>query len=165
MNNKTLNTDTANVLKQLIRLLEQLNYDEYSAKHSILSNGSIGGHVRHTIELFQQLFIGYSIGEINYDNRKRDIRLEEDIEFAIDSLATIIVNLRLDDKTLRLGGLHLGNQSIESTYRRELLYNLEHCIHHQALIKVALLSQGKINIPDSFGIAKSTLMHRKACAV
>jgi hypothetical protein len=27
---------------------------------------------------------------------------------------------------------------IESNYFRELLYNLEHCIHHQALIKVAV---------------------------
>jgi hypothetical protein len=33
---------------------------------------------------------------------------------------------------------------IDSNYFRELLYNLEHCIHHQALIKVVVLQSSTV---------------------
>ena len=46
---------------------------------------------------------------------------------------------------------------IESNYFRELLYNLEHCIHHQALIKVAILQVESITIGRDFGVARSTI--------
>lgn len=53
---------------------------------------------------------------------------------------------------------------IETNYFREVLYNLEHCIHHQALIKVALLNFNYIQISETFGIAPSTIEFRKICA-
>lgn len=52
---------------------------------------------------------------------------------------------------------------IESNYFRELLYNLEHCIHHQALIKVAVLQLDYLQIDPDFGVARSTLEYRKQC--
>jgi hypothetical protein len=55
-------------------------------------------------------------------------------------------------------------ETLETNYFRELLYNLEHSIHHQALIKVALYRLPHIKISDSFGIAPSTLEYRKQCA-
>ena len=53
---------------------------------------------------------------------------------------------------------------IESNYYRELMYNIEHCIHHQAIIKIALLHLGKTEIVENFGIAKSTIEYRRQCA-
>jgi hypothetical protein len=53
-----------------------------------------------------------------------------------------------------------NEQTIPSFYFRELLYNLEHCIHHQALIKVALLDMPHICISDTFGVAPSTIQYR-----
>ena len=53
---------------------------------------------------------------------------------------------------------------IESNYNRELLYNLEHCIHHQALIKVAIIQSATIEIDENFGVARSTIEYRKQCA-
>ena len=53
---------------------------------------------------------------------------------------------------------------IESNYHRELLYNLEHCIHHQALIKVAILQLENILVNDNFGVARSTIEYRNQCA-
>jgi RNA-binding protein YhbY len=60
----------------------------------------------------------------------------------------------------------IGNQilEIESNYTRELLYNLEHSIHHQALIKVAILQNNSIIIDENFGVAHSTIEYRKKCA-
>jgi RNA-binding protein YhbY len=53
---------------------------------------------------------------------------------------------------------------IDTNYNRELLYNLEHCIHHQALIKVAVLQNDAITIDANFGVARSTIEYRKQCA-
>ena len=53
---------------------------------------------------------------------------------------------------------------IDSNYFRELLYNLEHCIHHQALIKVAILQLGHLHVNENFGVARSTIEYRKQCA-
>ncbi|MEM9648432.1 MAG: hypothetical protein AAF969_08120, partial [Bacteroidota bacterium] len=47
---------------------------------------------------------------------------------------------------------------------REVMYNLEHTIHHHALIKVGIQFFTDIPLPESFGVAPSTLQHRQACA-
>ena len=52
---------------------------------------------------------------------------------------------------------------IDSNYYRELLYNLEHCIHHQALIKVAVLKNENLKVDANFGVARSTIEYRKQC--
>jgi hypothetical protein len=49
-------------------------------------------------------------------------------------------------------------------YFRELLYNLEHCIHHQALIKW-LFYKMKLFLWMNFGVARSTIEYRKLCTV
>ena len=54
--------------------------------------------------------------------------------------------------------------NIDSNYFRELLYNLEHCIHHQALIKVAVLQLEHLQIDADFGVARSTIEYRNQCA-
>ena len=54
---------------------------------------------------------------------------------------------------------------IETNYERELLYNLEHSIHHQALIKVALLQLQSVEIPENFGVAQSTIVYRESQCV
>lgn len=160
----SLTTETKQILIQLIESINKLTFDEYTVKLNLLSNSSIGEHTRHIIELFQQLFLGYNLGIVNYDNRKRDIRLQENIDFAVENLAHIIHNLEKSNKKLKLITLYNQQETkIESNYNRELMYNLEHCIHHQAIIKIALLSL-KINIEDeNFGLAKSTIQHRKEC--
>ena len=45
----------------------------------------------------------------------------------------------------------------------ELIYNLEHSIHHQALIKVAVLKNSAIQLSENFGVAKSTIEYRNQC--
>jgi hypothetical protein len=44
--------------------------------------------------------------------------------------------LEKENKKIELQQIVDGEEiRVESNYLRELLYNLEHCIHHQALIK------------------------------
>lgn len=161
MENNSLQIETKEVLIQLIDSLTKINLDDYNEKLSLLSNSSIGEHTRHIIELFQCLNNGYDLGSINYDNRKRDLRLQSDIDFAIQTIAEIIESLNKTDKSLSLNtNYDCNDANILTTYNRELLYNLEHCIHHQAIIKIGLIQLNIDIANENFGVAKSTILYK-----
>ncbi len=154
-----------NNLDELIRLLKQLSNEEYSNPCVQLSNSSIGEHSRHIIELFQCLENQYESGVINYDQRQRNILIQTNTDFAIEKIIAIQNNLDKENKNILLQQKIDGNEiQTESNYYRELLYNFEHCIHHQALIKVAILQYTTITIDENFGVARSTIEYRKQCA-
>lgn len=157
----TVTMQAREVLLQLLSAINLLTYDEYIKPLSLLGNSTIGGHTRHIIELFQQLNKGYFTGVINYDERERQVLIESNIDYAIDCIAQIVVALELPDKNLSLVSLYLGEHNIvASNYHRELLFNIEHCIHHQALIKIGFILLEKTELPADFGVAKSTLKSR-----
>ena len=152
-------------LTELSDLLSQLTNNDFSCPCHGLSNATIGEHTRHIIELFQCLENQYESGVINYDSRKRDYAIQTCVETAKTSIEIISNNLEKPNKNLILNQVIDGETlEIESNYNRELLYNLEHCIHHQALIKVAVLQNDAITIDENFGVARSTIEYRKQCA-
>lgn len=152
-------------LNELNDLLNQLSNDDYVYPCPYLSNASIGAHTRHIIEMFQCLNVHYSEGVINYDSRKRDRSIETDLTTAKAAIHNCLIELEKPNKLVRLVQMIDGHEiTTESNYNRELLYNLEHCIHHQALIKVAILENNSIKINESFGVAPSTIEYRKQCA-
>lgn len=153
-----------NNLDELIRLLQQLPNEDYSNPCVQLSNSSIGEHTRHIIELFQCLENQYESGVINYDQRQRNVLIQTDTDFAIEKIIAVQNNLDKENKNILLQQKIDGNEiQTESNYYRELLYNFEHCIHHQALIKVAVLQFSTIEIDDNFGVARSTIEYRNQC--
>lgn len=162
----TIKLEAKNVLHQLLQTINMLSFDEYNQKIKLLSNSSIGEHTRHIIELFQQLMQGYDSGLINYDDRKRDIRIQQDIDFASETIAQIICNLNKPNKPLEIASNYIGKKDkIDSNFARELMYNIEHCIHHQAIIKIGLIELNKQDsADDNFGVAKSTIEYRRQCA-
>ena len=154
-----------NNLSENIDLLQQLTNEELTLPFPELSNATIGEHMRHIIELLGTLLNHYESGSINYDKRKRDIILQSDTKEAIKILEKYRSELDKPNKSLSLThNCFSDTETLETNYFRELLYNLEHSIHHQALIKVALYHLPHIKIADSFGIAPSTLEYRKQCA-
>ncbi len=153
-------------LGELIQVLQHLP-DNKSYLHPVpsLSGASIGQHTRHIIELYQCLLNGYDGAIVNYDNRKRDLLLETDREAAIIALQYISSKLEQPDKEITIQyELHESPLLILSNYFREVYYNLEHCIHHQALIKVALVAMNMHLASEQFGVAPSTIQYRKQCA-
>jgi len=151
-------------LDELSGLLTQLSAAEYTQCFPQLGEATIGQHMRHIIELYQCLEKAYISGMVEYDNRKRDLVLQTDPEAALEAIANLKSVLDKPDKELLLQFVNDDHQElIPTNYKRELLYNLEHSIHHQALIKVAL-RQLDVTISDDFGLAKSTIAYRNQCA-
>lgn len=157
-----------NVFVQLEDTLSQLSQDEYVQPCKNLGQNTIGQHIRHIIELFQCLESGYTDGLVNYENRKRDLMIETNKEFARSLLRSIYANLHRPDKILLLQASYDDQAtdliSIDSNYFREIAYNLEHTIHHMALIRIGINEVSQISLPDYFGVASSTIKHRKECA-
>ena len=156
------------IFVQLAETLQQLSQQEYAQPCSTLSNNTIGQHVRHIIELFQCLEKGYEHGVVNYEKRKRDIMIETDKELAGRLLLDIHASLNRENKVLSLEASYDEHSSesllIDTNYFREIAYNLEHTIHHMALIRVGIREVSVISLPENFGVASSTVKYRQQCA-
>ncbi len=148
----------AEQLQLLSNVLQQLNNEQYVYKSRYLANASIGGHTRHIIELLQCAINGHSRGFIDYINRKRNLVLENNVAYAIDAMNDLLVNVDLNDKTIGL--FCEDGTSITTTYYRELVYNVEHIIHHLALIKVSLIEMELGIVNENFGMAYSTIQYK-----
>ena len=153
-----------NDLEELTRLLEQLSVEQYSTPSNKLSGSSIGAHYRHIIEFFMCLLNGYEPSNVNYDTRKRDQDIQSNPSVALKKLNYIIENVHRENKKIILTQcLHGEELVIESNYYRELLYNLEHSTHHQALIKIAVRNFSEVTVHEDFGVAVSTIAYREQC--
>ncbi len=163
-----LHTSIQHVFVQLNGSLEQLSDEQYVFKSKILSNATIGQHVRHIIEMFVCLEDGYESGLVNYEKRKRDYTIETNREVAMNLLKRIYDNLERKNKPLIMEAAYNEDSneliSFDTNYHREIAYNLEHTIHHMALIKVGIREVSDIDIPEGFGVASSTIKYRKECA-
>ena len=160
MPKNSLAKEAREVLILLVDSIQSLTLDEYTLRNPLLSQSSIGQHTRHIIELFQALVLNTEATTINYDLRKRALSIEENIDYATDCIAEIICALEAPNRLMELHSLYAPDTSIATNFYRELLYNIEHCIHHQAIIKIAMLHMGKTHIPAHFGVAKSTMSER-----
>ena len=156
------------VFVQLSETLKQLSNEEYTRRSKILMNATIGQHVRHIIELFQCLENGYTMGVVNYEKRKRDYAIETDKELAVELLKDIYRHIEKSNKEIILEAEDycdtVQTVSIPSNYYREIAYNLEHTIHHMALIRVGVNEVSSVPLPEDFGVAYSTLKYRQQCA-
>lgn len=157
-----------NIFEQLSSSLEELSPEEYMQPSQVLFKATIGQHVRHIVELFLCLNEGYETGIVNYDKRKRDYRIETDKNIAAGLLYSIYNELMKPDKKVMLEVCYNEYSeeilTIESNYYREVVYNLEHTVHHMALIRVGINEVSAINLPEGYGVASSTIKYRQACA-
>ena len=157
-----------NVFVQLNESIQLLSDEQYKQQSNILFNATIGQHVRHIIELFICLNQGYETGVVNYEKRKRDYRIESDSQFAIELLHSIYTTINKPDKNIMLEVSYDEHSNdtivIHTNYYREIAYNLEHTVHHMALIRVGINEVSAIELPSGYGVASSTIKYRKTCA-
>jgi len=149
-------------------LLRGLDDENYRRKMPVAFNASISGHYRHCLDHFVSIFESMGSGQVDYDNRKRDERIESSRMFALHvtrDLAgrgkllreevmekAVLVRCKISYETAE-------SPLVPSTLGREIMYAVAHAIHHYALIGVICGLQ-EIGIPEGFGVAPSTVKHR-----
>lgn len=152
-------------LLQGIQFLEKIDDSQFNLADHAYFNSSIGKHLRHVLDHYRS-FVGSINGNIDYDARERDERLETDRTYAIAVCRDLYVALgRL---TFPSGGIDSAVQIrcndtgdgeklwTQSTFTRELQFLSGHTVHHYALISM-ILRILEIDIPEEFGVAPSTL--------
>jgi len=158
----------ANILSQLTDLVTQIKDEDFIKPATTLSNSTIGQHLRHTLEFFICLEDGYERGVVNYDKRAHDKLIESDkfiARLAIDRIKDFVASV--SDRRLFLEvGYDIDKDeylTIESTATRELVYNIEHAVHHMAIMKIGIREIASyIQLAPDFGIAASTVRYREA---
>lgn len=164
----TIQQSVQAIFQQLEDSLVKLTNVQYCQQVDILSGATVGQHVRHVVEMFVCLQDGYETGIVNYENRKRDITIESSNEAALKLMQHIKASLFADNKELILEAGFDENSfdlnQIPSNYFREIAYNLEHAIHHMALIKIGISEVSDIVLPTGYGVASSTIKYRQSVA-
>ncbi|CAN5422161.1 hypothetical protein BH23VER1_BH23VER1_11420 [soil metagenome] len=162
--------DNARCLREAIALLHSLSPEEFVRTHPAFHHASIGAHIRHNIDHFDNFFAGLPGGRIDYDRRARDPETERDPARAcraLEAIATRLGSFPLRDLdspcTIRVNA-HSADASDPahwsgSTVRRELHFLLGHAIHHHALVAAICRSLGHQPSP-TFGMAPSSLRHK-----
>jgi len=156
-------------LSQLTDLVRQITEHDFVKPVDSLGNSTIGQHLRHTLEFFICLEQGFEKGIVNYDKRAHDKLIESDkfIALAILSKINEFITSQHADKALILeAGYDLDKEefvTINTNYLRELVYNIEHAVHHMAIMKIGIREVAPyVKLSHDFGIAASTIRYQEA---
>lgn len=156
------------ILDQLDIVIKQLEENDFKKPLEVLSASTIGQHARHTLEFFICLIDAKNHGVVNYDNRKHDQLIESDPTLARSVIKSVREFLEKEtvDFDLELQANYHAEQEesvkIRSNFHRELAYNIEHAIHHMALIKIGVKNHfSYVDLPEHFGVASSTVRYQK----
>lgn len=170
------------LLRQLSEAIIKLDNDSYSLHRDQVFDSSIGGHVRHIVDHYENfisaLYGSYPVAAdqkelrqrpmINYDQRLRERQVEVDTMLAQSRIAQIIDTLeempRADIELDIILQIDLASDSAlqSSTLARELSFLHSHTVHHLAIISYILRAMGIEDLPQDFGIAPSTVSFRRA---
>ena len=158
------------IVRALIRRLDELSdallatpAEVYCARIEPAVSGTIGEHVRHTLDHVGAILSNDGVAPLTYDARERGTPVETDVDEALRQIFRVKSGLE------RLRGRHMdepiavrsqiaasGADVVTwSTVGRELAFVMSHTIHHQALIAV-LLAWHRIGVDPRFGLAPST---------
>ncbi len=151
----------------MIELADSLGNKQFSASPTIFFGASVGKHFRHIVEFYQSFITGIPNSSINYDKRERNARIENEKDYCKAVILEIQNSLDLiasnDNKPVEVEYEYDGNiiSSVSST-NRELIFCVEHCVHHLAILKLAIHAAfPEIEVSENLGVAHSTLQYQE----
>ncbi len=161
---KKLIQNATSLLDELGDVITAVDAGLFAHPIALLSNATIGQHTRHIIEFFQCLQEQADSKVINYSLRKRNPHIEENKQAALAAIEALITDLThlgsISDLVLETDDE--GITSIKTNVERELFYNIEHALHHMAIIRIGLnVVSPHIKLQKGFGVAPSTLRARQ----
>lgn len=157
-----------NILEQTAETINSISEKDFVTPLDSLHGSTLGQHFRHAIEFFQCLRVGSDAGEVCYDNRAHDKQLETRKALALAEIRSlqqfILGTLPNQPLTLVVSYNPETNETvhISSNMAREITYNIEHLVHHMALVKIGLKEADPgLQVPEDFGVAISTIKYHR----
>ena len=149
-------------LKRGVRLLNSISDDQFSDSSIAPYHSSIGGHMRHILDIFDCVFDGLESKQINLAARKRNELAESNTTVALDYFDSILSNLKglenadLDQIIEVSDDLGKGVVVQKYTLGSVLIQAHSHAIHHFASLGYIIYQLG-IELPDDdFGYNPTT---------
>ncbi|MCA9287652.1 MAG: hypothetical protein KDA05_03655 [Phycisphaerales bacterium] len=160
------------VLEQCARFIQCLPEGCYARESRLIRGGTIGKHVRHTVDHFAAAVGGLDAGEpIDYDHRSREVPMETTPSVAIEAIGRLRDRLGSLDapamgRPVRIRVMVAGDgteATLDSSLGRELHFAFHHAVHHHAMLK-AIAGEFGVEAPSEFGIAPSTVNYQRTGA-
>lgn len=142
----------------------------YRADSRTIVGGTIGKHVRHTLDHFRAALAAALDGSpIDYDRRERNVAMETDRAAAVEAiretraeLAALSCSALASAVKVRVMLLADGTEAVlDSTMARELAFAAHHAVHHYAMIR-AIGAEFGVRAEGTFGEAAATAHARLA---
>jgi uncharacterized damage-inducible protein DinB len=153
----------ADCVDELAALVDRTTDADYVATPAGGVSGSIGAHVRHCLDHVHAVLEAVPGGVVSYDHRARQVALEQCRELAAEALRAAVARLDGLGRQAADAPVTLVSQvdragrrvQVASSLGRELVFALQHTIHHQATVAVLLAERG-VPVSRTFGYAPST---------
>lgn len=157
-----LSAAACHLLGQCRGLVESLSDGAFIAPSPRLGGGTIGQHLRHTLDHYRAIVSAQ--GVIDYDRRERDVPMEtsrtEALRVIDDTRDRLIALSAKGDASPVMIRVMIASDGAEvqlsSTLGRELAFATHHGVHHQAMMKSIATELGT-PVEQAFGRAPSTL--------
>ena len=155
-------------LRRGLNLLTCISDEEYSNTSIAPYHSSIGGHMRHILDVFDCIFEGIESKNINLIQRKRNPLAENYTKHGVDYFNSTIKKLHklkevdFNSMVSVTDDLGLGVIATNYTLSAILIQAHSHAIHHFASVGY-VISQLGIELPDNdFGFNPTTPRVKKA---
>jgi len=156
-------THLVHLLRQLASVVVVLHDAHYREQQVREVSGSVGGHVRHSLDHIAALVRGLDVGIIDYDARVRGTSVETMREAALQEINRLVrilttLNQEATDRHLMVtvhDAATGARSAVTTSLVRELAFVESHTIHHFAIVALLLHEMG-IRVPPRFGYAPST---------
>lgn len=160
------------LLEQCGRIVEAMDDAAYCCSSTVLAGGTIGKHLRHTLDHFGAIVVGTQRDEaIDYDRRARGVAVETDRAAALEQIGGLragLAGLRQElGGPVRIRVMLSGEGAeavLDSTVAREVAFATHHGIHHVAMMK-AIAGELGVALSSDIGKAPSTIRHERGASV
>ena len=149
-------------LKRGVNLLNNISDNEYSNNSIAPYYSSIGCHMRHVLDVFSCVLIGFKNENIDLTIRKRNELAEQKTTVGIDYFNEVIdqvcamSNNNLKSEITVSDDLGSGKITVNTTLEAALMQAQSHAIHHYASVGYLIYQLG-IELPDAdFGFNPTT---------
>jgi len=169
---------TANLqaLEQALDLVSSLSDEAY--RQRVDGRSQPGAHIRHVLDHYAALRSGLQSGVVDYDYRQRQSEVETHRGLAKNELLATsnwlsdLLHSSVDSQqsSSHSNALKVKSEvslcdccavTVDSDLSRELLYTLNHTVHHMAYVALLLQING-ISVNASIGVAPATASYRRS---